>query len=79
MYCQQAPQSIYLTPQICLNIFHQALYSTLRMIFNTSQTNISPETQFAWRCFTNDLTTSDILGAYETKRPSRKEKRFFFQ
>jgi hypothetical protein len=72
LYCQHAPISIHLNMQICLNAFNQALYSTLRTILNTSGSVINPEIQFAWRCFTNDLFTPDILGVYETKRLSRR-------
>ena len=55
---------------MCFHAFHQALYSTLRTVIGTSGSTINAETQFAWRCFTNDLLTPDILGAYEIKRPS---------
>ena len=68
LFCQQT----HLTIPMCLHAFHQALYSTLRTILGTSGSTISAETQFAWRCFTNDLLTPDILGAYEIKRPSER-------
>lgn len=31
---------------------------------------MSADIQFAWRCFTNDLSTPDIMGAYDSTRPS---------
>jgi hypothetical protein len=71
-YCQNAPKSIHLTIQTCLNAFNQALYSTLRTIINTSGSVINADMQFAWRCFTNDLSSPDMLGAYEVKRPSKQ-------
>ncbi len=75
LYCQNAPKSIHLNIEICLNAFNQALYSTLRTILNSSGSVINAEIQFAWRCFTNDLSTTDILGFYATKRPSRYSAR----
>ena len=58
--------------ETCLNAFNQALYATIKTtMINTSGAVITAETQFAWRCFTNDLSTGDILGAYETKRTSK--------
>ncbi|CAF3372079.1 unnamed protein product [Rotaria sp. Silwood1] len=69
LYCENAPKSLDLTIQTCFNIFNQALYSTLRTVLSVSGSGISVDTQFAWRCFTNDLATPDILSAYETKRP----------
>ncbi|CAF3367996.1 unnamed protein product [Rotaria sp. Silwood1] len=72
LYCENAPKSLDLTIQTCFNIFNQALYSTLRTVLSVSGSGISVDTQFAWRCFTNDLATPDILSAYETKRPSMK-------
>ncbi len=70
-YCQYASSSsINLTVQRCLHAFHQALYFTLRTVIPTSGLTINAEIQFAWRCFTNDLSTPDILGAYEIKRLS---------
>ncbi len=71
-YCQHASKSMDLTVQTCLNAFNQALYSTLRTVINTSGSTINAETQFAWRCLTNDLSTPDILGVYEIKRPSKR-------
>jgi hypothetical protein len=71
LYCEYAPQSSNLNIQTCWNAFNEALYSTLRMIFNGSGTVMNADTQFAWRCFTNDLTTPDITGAYEARRPSK--------
>ncbi len=38
---------------------------------STSGSIVNPDTQFAWRCFTNDLSTPDILSAYETKPPGK--------
>ena len=38
---------------------------------SSANSNVNADTQFAWRCFTGDLLTADILAAYETKRPSR--------
>ncbi len=70
MYCDNAPKSINLTIQTCLNAFNQALYSTLRIIMSSMGSNVNADTQFAWRCFTNDLLTTDILAVYEIKRPS---------
>jgi hypothetical protein len=69
-YCEHAPKSVNLTMQTCLNAFNQAFYSTLRTVMTTSGLGVNPETQFAWRCFTNDLVTPDILAAYEVKRRS---------
>ncbi|UJR16262.1 hypothetical protein I4U23_003169 [Adineta vaga] len=69
-HCQQAPASLKLTFARCLQAFHQALYATLRTMINTSSSTIHADTQFAWRCYTNDLSTPDILAAYEPKRPT---------
>ncbi|CAF4694484.1 unnamed protein product, partial [Rotaria sp. Silwood2] len=69
LYCEHAPKTLDLTIQTCLNTFNQALYSTLRTILAASGSGISVDTQFAWRCFTNDLSTPDILAAYDAKRP----------
>ena len=74
-YCTNAPKSINLTLQTCLNAFNQALYLTLRTII----TGINADTQFAWRCFTNDLSTPDILAAYEIKRRSRELIEILFE
>ncbi len=41
-------------------------------MIGTSGSTINAETQFAWRCFTNDLATPDILGAFEIKRTSKR-------
>ncbi|CAF0738248.1 unnamed protein product [Adineta steineri] len=68
LYCEQAPKPIHLTVEICLNIFKQALYSTLRTMTSSTGTIINADTQFAWRCFTDDRLTPDILSAYEPKR-----------
>ncbi|CAF3652930.1 unnamed protein product [Rotaria sordida] len=68
LYCEHAPKSLDLTIQTCFNIFNQALYSTLRTVLAASGSTINVDTQFAWRCFTNDLSTPDILAAYEAKR-----------
>ncbi|CAF2133241.1 unnamed protein product [Rotaria magnacalcarata] len=68
-YCEQAPKSIELSIQTCFTVFNQALYSTLRSTIAASGPGINVHTQFAWRCFTNDLLTPDILTAYEVKRP----------
>ncbi len=57
--------------QTCWNAFNEALYSTLRQTFSGSGQTLNADTQFAWRCFTNDLKTPDIMGAYEAKRPSK--------
>ncbi|CAM2703017.1 unnamed protein product [Rotaria socialis] len=79
-YCEQAPKSIDLSIQICFTVFNQALYSTLRSTIAVSGPGINVDTQFAWRCFTNDLSTPDILTAYDVKRsivrsPSRHSAR----
>jgi hypothetical protein len=71
-YCENAPKSNDLTIQTCLNTFNQALYITLRAIFSATGAAVNTGTQFAWRCFTNDLTTPDILAVYETTRTSRR-------
>jgi hypothetical protein len=71
LYCEYAPQSANLTIQTCWNAFNEALYSTLRTVFNGSGQPLTADTQFAWRCFTNDITTPDIMGVYEAKRPSK--------
>jgi hypothetical protein len=60
-----------LNVQTCWNAFNEALYSTLRQTFSGSGQTLNADTQFAWRCFTNDLKTPDIMGAYEAKRPSK--------
>ncbi|CAF4088818.1 unnamed protein product [Rotaria sp. Silwood2] len=70
LYCEYASPLSNLTVQTCWNTFNQALYSTLRTICNGSGQPLSAETQFAWRCFTNDLATPDIMGVYESRRPS---------
>ena len=70
LYCSFAPASSTLTVQSCWKAFNQALYTTLRTLFTGSGNVLTAETQFAWRCFTNDLNTPDIIGAYEAKRPS---------
>lgn len=70
-YCEYAPQSANLSIQACWNAFNEALYATLRSVFNGSGQTLNGDTQFAWRCFTNDLKTPDIMGAYESKRPSK--------
>ncbi|CAF1130028.1 unnamed protein product [Rotaria sp. Silwood1] len=70
LYCEYTSPLSNLTVQTCWNAFNQALYSTLRTICNGSGQPLSAETQFAWRCFTNDLTTPDIMGVYEAGRPS---------
>ena len=69
-YCEQASPLSNLTVHTCWNAFNQALYSTLRSVYHASGQTLSPDTQFAWRCFTNDLTTPDIMGVYEARRPS---------
>ncbi|CAF1182417.1 unnamed protein product [Rotaria sordida] len=69
-YCEYAAPYFNLTIQTCWNVFNQALYSTLRIICNGSGQPLNAETQFAWRCFTNDLITPDIMGVYEARRPS---------
>lgn len=72
IYCQHAPPSINLTVQTCFDAFNPALYATIRtMATNTSGSVITAENQFAWKCFTNDLSSGDILGAYELKRTSK--------
>ncbi len=71
LYCEYAPQSANLNVHTCWNGFNEALYSTLRTIFGGSGQTLNADTQFAWRCFTNDLVTPDIMGAYEAKRPSK--------
>jgi hypothetical protein len=43
----------------------------LRAVFYGSGQALAADIQFAWRCFTNDLKTPDIVGAYEAKRPSK--------
>ena len=70
-YCQQAPELLQITFTKCLLAFHQALYATLRTMLNTPGSTTTADTQFAWRCYTNDLSTPDILAAYEPKRPSK--------
>jgi len=72
LYCEYAPQSSNLTILACWNAFNDALYSTLRATLNGSGQPLTAEIQFAWRCFTNDLVTPDIMGAYEARRPSKK-------
>lgn len=72
LYCEYAPQSTNLTIHACWHAFNEALYSTLRTIFNGTGQPLNADIQFAWRCFTNDLSTTDILGAYEAKRRSRR-------
>ncbi|CAF1269415.1 unnamed protein product [Adineta ricciae] len=69
-YCQQAPELLQIPFAKCLQAFHQALYVTLRTMLNMSGSTITADTQFAWRCYTNDLSTPDILAAYEPKRPT---------
>ncbi len=71
LYCEYAPQSEHLTVHACWNAFNEALYSTLRAVFYGSGQALAADIQFAWRCFTNDLKTPDIVGAYEAKRPSK--------
>lgn len=71
LYCEYGSPSANLTIQTCWNNFNQALYSTLRTVYNGSGQTLNTDTQFAWRCFTNDLTTPDIMGVYEARRPSR--------
>lgn len=71
VYCEYSPQSANLTIQACWRAFNEALYSTLRTTFNGAAQPLNADMQFAWRCFTNDLTTPDIMGAYDAKRPSR--------
>jgi hypothetical protein len=71
LYCEYAPQSTNLTIHACWHAFNEALYSTLRTIFNGTGQPLNADIQFAWRCFTNDLSTPDIMGAYEIKRPSK--------
>jgi len=66
-YCQHTTN---LTVESCAKAFYQALFSTIRTIGNQIGSNVNSETQFAWRCFTNDLQTMDIFGAFEIKRPS---------
>lgn len=70
LYCSYAPPSSKLTVQSCWKAFNQALYNTLRILFTGTGNILTAETQFAWRCFTNDLNTPDIIGAYESRRPS---------
>jgi hypothetical protein len=71
LYCEYAPQSANLTIDRCWNAFNEALYSTLRTVLYGAGQSLNIETQFAWRCFTNDLVTPDIMGVYEAKRPSK--------
>lgn len=73
LYCEYAPQSSNLTVHACWRAFNEALYSTLRTTFQASGQQLTADMQFAWRCFTNDLTTPDIMGAYEARRPSKKQ------
>jgi len=73
-YCDYAPQSANLTVQKCWNVFNEALFATFRTIFNGSGILINADTQFAWRCFTNDLTTPDIMGVFETQRPGNSNR-----
>ena len=77
LYCEYASQTENLTVHTCWHGFNEALYSTLRTTFNGSGQPLNAETQFAWRCFTNDLKTPDIMGAYEARRPSSKLSSFF--
>ncbi|UJR30270.1 hypothetical protein I4U23_017808 [Adineta vaga] len=67
LYCDYAPESAHLTVQTCWKVFNEAIYTTLRNILANAGQALNTETQFAWRCFTNDLTTTDIMGVYETK------------
>lgn len=76
-YCEYAPQSTNLNVHKCWKAFNEALFSTLRTIFSGSGQPLNGDTQFAWRCFTNDLTTPDIMGVYEANRPGKKTNRFF--
>ena len=71
LYCEYAPQSANFTIDKCWNAFNQALYLTLRTICNGSGQPLNADTQFAWRCFTNDLSTVDIMGVYKARRPSK--------
>lgn len=69
LYCEYA-QAASLSVQTCRNAFNEALYSTLRTAYHSSGQTLNADIQFAWRCFTNDLTTPDIMGAYDSRRPS---------
>jgi hypothetical protein len=71
LYCEYVPQSANLTVHACWHAFNEAIYSTLRTIFSGSGQTLNADVQFAWRCFTNDLITPDIMGAYDAKRPSK--------
>ena len=70
LYCEYA-QAAGLSLQTCRNAFNEALYSTLRTAYAGSGQALNADIQFAWRCFTNDLTTPDIMGAYDSRRPSK--------
>ncbi|CAM4739728.1 unnamed protein product [Rotaria magnacalcarata] len=70
LYCEYASPLANLTLLTCWNGFNQALYSTLRTICNGSGQPLNADAQFAWRCFTNDLSTPDIMGVYDARRPS---------
>ena len=70
-YCQYAPEAANLTIQKCWRAFKDAIYATLRTLLHSAGQALNTETQYAWRCFTNDLATPDIMGAYETRQ--RKE------
>lgn len=78
LYCSYAPPSSKLSVQSCWKAFNQALYNTLRILFTGTGNVLTAETQFAWRCFTNDLNTPDIIGAYESRRPSNIFDFIFF-
>ena len=71
-YCKRAPKSDPCTLQACSSAFNQALYVMLRTMLGISGSPVTKETQFAWRCFTNDLATPDILGVYKPKTPSNE-------
>jgi hypothetical protein len=52
----------------CEYAFKRALYLTLKTLLNASGLSIGVDVQTAWKCYTDDLLTVDILDVYKTRR-----------
>lgn len=66
-FCEKSTE---LTLEKCENAFNQSLYPTIRTMMIGSETSVNIDIQYAWRCFTNDLLTKDILHCYRIRRLS---------